>query len=53
MYVSQLLNYPVKSCKGNQLSEMEIDSFGPKWDRRWMLVDCDGRFVTQRQIAEM
>lgn len=53
MYVSQLLNYPVKSCKGNQLSEMEIDSFGPKWDRRWMLVDGDGRFVTQQQIAEM
>ncbi|WP_277560748.1 MOSC domain-containing protein [Acinetobacter beijerinckii] len=53
MYVSQLLNYPVKSCKGNQLSEMEIDSFGPKWDRRWMLVDSDDRFVTQRQIAEM
>lgn len=53
MQISQLFNYPVKSCKGNKLSTMEIDGFGPKWDRRWMIVDPDGRFITQRQVAEM
>ncbi|WP_312099867.1 MOSC domain-containing protein [Acinetobacter venetianus] len=53
MQISQLFNYPVKSCKGNKLSTMDIDGFGPKWDRRWMIVDPDGRFITQRQVAEM
>ncbi|MBP8006213.1 MAG: MOSC domain-containing protein [Acinetobacter sp.] len=53
MRVSQLFHYPVKSCRGNKCIEMEIDAFGPQWDRRWMIVDKDGRFVTQRQVAEM
>ncbi|WP_436872702.1 MOSC domain-containing protein [Acinetobacter haemolyticus] len=53
MHVSQLFHYPVKSLRGNALTEMEIDSFGPKWDRRWMLVDHEGRFITQRQCAIM
>ncbi|WP_109440614.1 MOSC domain-containing protein [Acinetobacter haemolyticus] len=53
MHVSQLFHYPVKSLCGNALTEMEIDSFGPRWDRRWMLVDHEGRFVTQRQCTIM
>ncbi|MCH7337471.1 MOSC N-terminal beta barrel domain-containing protein [Acinetobacter sp. NIPH 2699] len=53
MRISQLFHYPVKSCRANKCFEMEIDSFGPKWDRRWMIVDKDGRFITQRQVAKM
>lgn len=53
MRVSQLFHYPVKSLKGRALSVMDVDDFGPKWDRRWMLVDETGRFVTQRQCARM
>ncbi|NVK38259.1 MAG: MOSC domain-containing protein [Gammaproteobacteria bacterium] len=53
MYISQLYQYPVKSLKGREMSSMEIDDFGPKWDRRWMLVDEKGRFVTQRQCPKM
>lgn len=53
MRVSQLFHYPVKSLKGRALSVMDVDDFGPKWDRRWMLVDEAGRFITQRQCARM
>lgn len=51
--VSQLCHYPVKSLKGISLNQMEVDAFGPKWDRRFMLVDSTGRFVTQRQCPLM
>jgi uncharacterized protein YcbX len=32
---------------------MELDTFGPKWDRRFMLVDKNGRFLTQRECPLM
>ena len=51
--VSQLLYYPVKSLKGVSVDKLEVDGFGPKWDRRFMLVDEKGRFITQRQCPVM
>jgi uncharacterized protein YcbX len=47
--VSQLFHFPVKSLKGVKPKQMELDGFGPKWDRRFMLVDKTGRFLTQRE----
>ena len=52
-YISQLFYFPVKSLKGSKLDVMSIDEFGPQWDRRFMLVDKTGRFVTQRQLPKM
>lgn len=51
--VSALYCYPVKSMGEIALSEATIDRFGVLNDRRWMLVDQQGKFVTQRQCAEM
>ncbi|MFY0639534.1 MAG: MOSC domain-containing protein [Bermanella sp.] len=51
--VSQLFHFPVKSLKGSKLESMSIDEFGPQWDRRFMLVEKTGRFVTQRQSPKM
>jgi len=48
MEVHALYRYPVKSLPGIAVSELELDSFGPSQDRRWMLVDQGGRFVSQR-----
>jgi len=45
--------FPVKSCRGIALQEMELDAFGAKLDRRFMVVDEQGRFITQRQEATM
>ncbi len=46
--VKSLTIYPLKSAQGIELKEMEIDSLGPRYDREWMVVDTQQRFVTQR-----
>ncbi|NQZ00819.1 MAG: MOSC domain-containing protein [Bdellovibrionales bacterium] len=51
--VKQLFIYPVKSFGGQQVSQMEISETGPKYDRKWMVVDEKGQFLTQRQYPKM
>jgi uncharacterized protein len=41
--------YPVKSCRGQRLTDALVEPWGLAGDRRWMLVDLDGRFVTARE----
>ena len=49
MRIESLHIYPVKSCRGLSVSALELDSRGPVGDRRWMVVDAAGHFVTQRE----
>jgi len=49
--LSALTIYPVKSCAGIPLQRARLDRFGLEGDRRWMLVDAAGRFITQREHA--
>jgi uncharacterized protein YcbX len=51
--VSALAIYPVKSLAQIPLSAARVQRFGLRHDRRWMLVDADGRFITQRQMPRM
>lgn len=51
--VNALFVYPIKSCAGVALSEARVVARGLEHDRRWMVVDEDGRFLTQRQLPEM
>ncbi|WP_197486037.1 MOSC N-terminal beta barrel domain-containing protein, partial [Oleiphilus sp. HI0061] len=44
--ISALNIHPVKSLGPVSLSEVEIDRFGLRFDRRFMLVDDAGRFIT-------
>ena len=53
MELTAINKYPVKSLKGTSLNNADIDEFGIKNDRRWMLVDTDGEFVTQRKYPIM
>ncbi|MBL3557065.1 MULTISPECIES: MOSC domain-containing protein [Marinobacter] len=53
MQVHSLYIYPVKSLAGIQVSSFCIDDFGPAGDRRWMIVDADRQFVTQRSNPEL
>lgn len=53
MRVHALYLYPVKSLAGIAVSGFKLDSFGPHGDRRWMIVDADDRFVTQREAPEL
>jgi len=51
--LTQITIYPVKACKGMTLSKAELSPFGLKDDRRWMVVDPDGVFLSQRMIPKM
>ncbi|MCC6411830.1 MAG: MOSC N-terminal beta barrel domain-containing protein, partial [Saprospiraceae bacterium] len=45
--LSSLHIYPVKSLGGIALEEATVEIRGLKYDRRWMLVDEEGMFVSQ------
>src|ERR1700739_3470069 len=51
--VTRLAVYPVKGLGGQLLEEAEVRDRGFAWDRRWMLVGEDHRFLTQRQLPRM
>lgn len=51
--LSQLNIYPIKSARGISVEAWEVDSFGLRHDRRWMVVDSGGRLVTQRTHPRM
>jgi uncharacterized protein len=51
--VSQLYIYPVKSLGGIAKETAEITDTGFKYDRRWMLVDENNLFLSQRTHPQM
>ena len=53
MKVHSLFVYPVKSLSGIEVTSFHTDDFGPVGDRRWMIVDDERRFVTQREHPEL
>lgn len=48
MLITHLWVYPLKGAAGIPVPEWELDSFGLAHDRRWMVVDRDGGFISQR-----
>jgi uncharacterized protein len=53
LQISELFIYPIKSLGGISLSTAVITDRGFQYDRRWMLVDSNKEFMTQREFAEM
>lgn len=51
--ISELYIHPLKSAAAISLEEVLLDEFGLQYDRRWMLVDGEGNFLSQRQLPEM
>lgn len=51
--LSELHIYPIKSARGISLSSARVDIRGLEHDRRWMVVDEQGKFLTQRSIPRM
>ena len=45
--------YPVKSLGGIHIESSEVESKGLKYDRRWMLVDENGHFISQRKYPKL
>jgi uncharacterized protein YcbX len=53
MRVSDLFIYPLKSGRGIAMAAAEIDAFGLPGDRRAMITDPDGHFITQREMPQL
>jgi uncharacterized protein YcbX len=53
MRVTGLFLYPVKSLRGHAVSVAEFDSLGFVGDRRFLIVDDTGKFMTQRTVPRM
>ncbi|MEH6307365.1 MOSC domain-containing protein [Olivibacter sp. CPCC 100613] len=51
--ISGLFIYPIKSLGGIQLGQAEVTDRGFKYDRRWMLIDENNQFLTQRTYPKM
>ena len=47
--ISQLFVYPVKSCAGIEIREMELGATGPLYDRMFVVVNDAGEPRTQRE----
>ncbi len=53
LFVQNLYLYPIKSLGGIAVQEALVEERGFKYDRRWMLVDPSGEFLTQRQHPQL
>ena len=53
MIVTQLYVYPLKSGRGVELQQAQVETKGFLGDRELMLVSGSGKFITQRQISSV
>lgn len=53
MLVTHLYVHPLKSAASLPLGALDIQARGPAHDRRWMVVDDSGKFVTGRTRPQM
>lgn len=53
MHISEINIYPIKSLKGISVTSAVVENRGLRLDRRWLLVDADGNFMTQRESPHM
>lgn len=51
--IQSLHIYPLKGAKGISLKTMDIVKTGPQWDRKWMLIDKENDFISQRKSSKL
>jgi len=51
--LSDIYIYPVKSLAGIKVSKWQVNDKGLLHDRKWMLIDSDNQFLSQRRIPKM
>ncbi len=51
--VASLHVYPVKSLRGVDVPSVQVEPWGPRGDRRWMVVTHDGKTLTAREHPRM
>ncbi len=53
MRVQSLHIYPVKAFHAIDITESAVETRGLAHDRRWMLVDANGKFISQREYPQL
>jgi len=51
--LTSIHRFPVKSCRGEDLSEAVVEPWGLARDRRWMVVDEAGAAITAREANHL
>lgn len=51
--ISELYIYPIKSLGRIQVQKSVLTPKGLQYDRRWVLTDVEGQFITQRAMPEL
>lgn len=51
--LGRLFIHPVKSAAGIECDRVQLGPHGFRHDREWMIVDPEGRFVTQREAGRL
>lgn len=51
--LSDIYIYPVKSLAGIRVDRWPVDANGLRHDRKWMLIDQNNRFLSQRKLPKM
>lgn len=52
-FLSNMYVYPVKSLAGMEVSHWQVNEKGLLYDRKWMLVDDENLFLSQRRLPRM
>lgn len=53
MQLSGLYLYPIKSTAPLPVQDAQVEPRGLRHDRRWMVVNAEGRFLTGRQLPQL
>ncbi len=53
MILEGIYTYPIKSTRRLQHQHARVKPWGLEGDRRWMIVDHDAQFLTQREIPRL
>lgn len=53
MKITNINIYPIKSLHGIDLQKTFVEKRGLAFDRRWLLVDENNKFLTQRELPKM
>lgn len=52
-FLSQIYVFPVKSFTGFSVDHWPVVPTGLRYDRKWMLIDENGQFLSQRRLPKM
>jgi len=53
IYLSDLIIYPIKSLAGVHVQQWQVNAKGLLYDRKWMLIDENNKFLSQRRFPKM